>query len=78
MPGALLQHFHRQVMLAAVAAGCVGQRRRDPARIVDELLERVHRQRWVDGEHELIRRERRDRREVLQRVERHLRDTDAD
>ncbi len=70
--GALLQYFHRQMVLAPVAARRVGQRRRGASRIFDELLEVAHGQRRIDRKHELIRRDGRDRGEILQRVERHL------
>ena len=72
-PGALLQYFHRQMVLAAVAAGSVRKRRRRTARVLDEFLEIAHRQRRIDREHELIRDQGRDRSEILQRIERHLR-----
>jgi hypothetical protein len=61
--GALLQYLHRQMVLAAVAAGSVRQRRRGAAGVLDEFLEALDRQGGIDREHELIRRHGRDRRE---------------
>jgi hypothetical protein len=49
-PGALLEHLHRQVVLAAVAARRIRQRRRRAARVLDELLEIPDRKRRF-GDH---------------------------
>jgi hypothetical protein len=70
--GAPLEHLHGQVVLAAVAAGGVRERRVRLLRVIDELREGAHRQRRVDGQHELVGRHRHHRREIAQRVDRHL------
>ncbi len=67
----LLEHLHRQMVLAAVAARRVRKRRIGPLRELDEFLEALHRKLRVHGEDELIRRHGVDRREIAQRVERH-------
>ena len=72
MPARALQHLHHQVMLAAVADRAVGERRIRAARVLDELLQRLHRQRRIHGEHHLRVDQARHRREVLQRVERQI------
>ena len=72
-PRALLENFHRQVMLAAIAARRIRQRRRRAARVLDELLEIPYWKRRIDREHELVRRYRSHRHEILEGVERHLR-----
>ena len=68
---ALLQHLHGELVLAAVAARCVVQRRIGLARVLDEFREGLHRQRRIDREHELVGDQARDRREVPHRIDRH-------
>jgi hypothetical protein len=72
MPARRLKHLHRQVVLAAVAARGVGKRRVRLLRVFDEFREGAHRQRRVDGQHELVRRHRYHRREIAQGIDRHL------
>ena len=71
--GALLEHFDAELMLAAVAARGIGERRLLLARIFDELRHRLDRQAWIDRQEELVRRHARDRQQVLEHVDRHRR-----
>jgi hypothetical protein len=70
--GALLQHFHREVMLAAIAARRVRQWRIGLAHVRNEFLKRFHRHCGIDREHEFVRGQRGHRHQVLQRIEGHL------
>ena len=69
--GARLEQLHGELVLAAVAAGGVVERRVRLPRVLDELLQGLHRQRRVHRQHELVGHQARHRRQVLQRVERH-------
>ena len=66
--GALLEHFHHELVLAAIAAGGVGDRRLGLARIVDEFLEGFDRHLRIDRQHELVGSDARDRQQVLERI----------
>ena len=70
--GALLEHFHAQLVLAAVAARGISQRRLGRARVFDEFRERLDRQLGIDREHELVGGDARHRQEVIERVEAQL------
>ena len=70
--GALLEHLHHEVMLTAVADRGVGERRIRAPRVVDEFLQRVHRQRRIHGEHHLRIDDARHGDKVFHRVERQI------
>ena len=70
--GALLEHLDAELVLAAVAARSVGERRLCLARILDELRKGVHRERRIDREEELVGRHARDRHQVPEWIEAHL------
>ena len=72
-PGASLQPLHRQVVLAAVAARGVLQRRVRPLRVLDELGEVVHRQLRIHHQEEAVRHQACHRGEIAQWIERHAR-----
>jgi hypothetical protein len=66
-------HLHHEVMLAAVPNRGIGERRLRFSRKFHKLLQRSYGNGWIDREHHLRVDQRGDRRQVLQRVERHLR-----
>jgi hypothetical protein len=68
-----LEHFHNQMMLAAVADRSIGERRVRAAGKCYEVLEGFYRQSGVDSEQHLGIDQARDRQQVLQRIERHFR-----
>jgi hypothetical protein len=67
----LLEQFHRQVVLAAVADRSIEHRRFGAARQLDEFLQCFGRHRRIYSKHELVRRQTRNRHQVLERIERH-------
>ena len=71
--GACFEHFHGEMMLAAVADRSVGERRLGAARVLQEIQQVLHRQRGVAREHHLGRDERGYGREILQRIDRQVR-----
>src|SRR5262249_12244201 len=69
-----LEHFHGEVMLAAIADRAIGERRVGALGECDEAREVVDwHQRGIDHQHELVRDQCRNRRERLRRIDRHLR-----
>src|SRR5262245_43545220 len=70
---ARLEHFHYQMVLAAVADRSIGERRIRLARLLDEFLQRLRRYGWADDQQHLRVDQCRDGCQILQRVERHLR-----
>ena len=71
--GARLQHFHGEVVLAAVADRRVCKRRVGAPRVFQEFLQALRRNRRADSEHHLGRYQRGDGHEVLQGIERQVR-----
>ena len=70
--GLLLEQLHRQVRQRPRTGRAVAQLPGLAARVVEQLAQRVHRQRCVDHQHVGRGTDHADRREVLDRVVRHL------
>ena len=76
MPTCCFEHFHRQMVVAAVADRRIEQRRLARPRQLDELAQAVRRRRRIHRQHDLVRDQARHRHHLLERIERHPRAID--